>query len=122
MTNQSGAGLAVATPSSSETVAAPDRQLLARFVAEQDEAAFAALVQRYGPLVLGVCRRTLKHVQDAEDAFQAAFLVLARKAATLRRTDLLANWLYGVAYRAACETRALRLRRAREENMADLPN
>jgi RNA polymerase sigma factor (sigma-70 family) len=98
-----------------------DAQLLAAFVRDRDEAAFAALVARHGPLVLGVCRRTLGHPHDAEDAFQVAFLVLARKAATLRAADRLAPWLHGVAYRAALEIRAARRRHAREQAMNPLP-
>ncbi len=96
-----------------------DRQLLERFAADRDETAFEALVHRHGPLVWGVCRRRLRHHQDAEDAFQATFLVLARKAAAIRRPELLANWLYGVAYRTAARARAdASRRRAREQTAA----
>jgi DNA-directed RNA polymerase specialized sigma24 family protein len=75
---------------------APDAHLLERFVHGPDHAAFTPLVQRHGPLVLGLCPRILGHVQDAEDAFQATFLALARKAAGLDRQRLL-GWLHGVA-------------------------
>src|SRR5580692_9128335 len=81
-----------------------DRQLLERFVARRDhtaEDAFAALVTRHGPMVLGVCRQLLGDHQHAEDAFQAVFLVLARRSRSVRDPDLLGNWLYGVALRTA---------------------
>src|SRR2546423_906580 len=83
-----------------------DAQLLDCFLRHRDDAAFEALVRRHGPMVLGVCRRVLRHTQDAEDAFQATFLVLARKAAAIGQRELLGNWLYGVAYRTALDARA----------------
>jgi RNA polymerase sigma factor (sigma-70 family) len=90
--------------------AGPDADLLRRFVAARDEAAFAQLVRRHGPMVFGVCRRTLGHQQDSEDAFQATFLVLARKAHTVR-PDGVSRWLYGVAVRVANKARTRRDRR-----------
>ena len=102
---------------------APDEELLEQFVARRDEAAFATLIRRYGPMVWGVCQRLLAHRQDAEDAVQATFLVLACKAASIRRRDHLANWLFGVARRAALNLRAKRTRRRRQEQLrADPPD
>jgi RNA polymerase sigma factor (sigma-70 family) len=101
---------------------AEDTQLLARFVSGRDATAFSALVARHGPMVLGVCRRLLRHSQDAEDAFQAAFLVLARKAGSLSQPKSLANWLYGVAYRTALEARAKAAKRhTRERELTEEP-
>jgi len=96
-----------------------DAQLLARFSASRDETAFAALLQRYGPLVLNVCRRVLGNVHDADDAFQAVFLVLARKADSIRRKESLGSWLYGVAYRIASRARAHAARRRSRERQAE---
>lgn len=93
-----------------------DRQLLARFVAEGSEPAFQALLARHGAMVLNVCRRVLGDHDAAEDAFQATFLVLARRAASIRRSELLSNWLYGVACRTALKARVTAAkRRAREQ-------
>src|SRR5262245_53362222 len=83
-----------------------DAQLLERFVATRDEAAFEVLVWRHGALVVGVCRRLLRHEQDIEDAFQATFLTLVRKAAGIGKREALASWLYKVAYRIALAARA----------------
>ena len=100
-----------------------DGELLLRYGASRDEAAFAALVRRHGPMVLGVCRRVVRHAQDAEDAFQATFLVLARKASGLRDREAVGGWLHGVAYRCALAARAVRLRRSvREQQVEDMPH
>jgi RNA polymerase sigma factor (sigma-70 family) len=98
-----------------------DADLLGAFVARKDEAAFAGLVQRHGRMVLGVCLRLLGHRADAEDAFQATFLVLARRAAAVRPRELVGNWLYGVAYRTALQARAARARRRSREMQLDSP-
>jgi RNA polymerase sigma factor (sigma-70 family) len=102
-----------------------DDELLGRFVTgrrdEAAEAAFAALVERHGPMVLGVCRRVLSDRHEAEDAFQATFLVLARKAGAIARREQLANWLHGVASRTALDVRARAdRRRARERRASGL--
>jgi RNA polymerase sigma factor (sigma-70 family) len=99
-----------------------DSRLLESFRASGDEAAFEILVKRHGPMVLGVCQRLIGNVQDAEDAFQAVFLVLAKKAASIARCDLVGNWLYGVACRTALQARGrLGRRRAREMQVKDMP-
>src|SRR5688572_14966215 len=95
-----------------------DSQLLEAFLNSRDEAAFEAIVRRQGPMVWGVCSRILRQEQDAEDAFQATFLVLARKGSLVRHGERLAGWLYRVAFRAACAARSAR---AREQPMENLP-
>jgi RNA polymerase sigma factor (sigma-70 family) len=100
-----------------------DAQLLACYVARHDEAAFEGLVRRHGPMVLGVCRRIAGNVHDAEDAFQATFLVLVRKAASIGAREAVGNWLFGVAYRAALKARATAVRRkAREKQVEQMPD
>ncbi|HXG08981.1 MAG TPA: RNA polymerase sigma factor [Gemmataceae bacterium] len=94
-----------------DAAGADDLRLLERFVNQRDEAAFEALLRRHGPMVLGICRRLLPDPDDAEDAFQATFLVLLKKARSLARRELLANWLYGVAYRTALQARGRAARR-----------
>jgi RNA polymerase sigma factor (sigma-70 family) len=102
----------VATPQRDEE---SDEQLLHAFLLRQDDTAFAILVRRYGPMVAGVCRRVLQHTQDAEDAVQATFLVLARNAGRLRKKTALASWLYGTAYRMALTARRAAARRRKYE-------
>src|SRR5262249_16971848 len=96
-----------------------DAQLLKRFVDNNDEGAFEALLRRHGSMVFGVCRRILRNVHDAEDAFQSTFLVLLRKSASVATTDTIANWLYGVACRTALKARTQAARRHRREQRAE---
>jgi RNA polymerase sigma factor (sigma-70 family) len=99
-----------------------DSVLLGWFIERRDEAAFEVLVRRHGPMVLSVCRRLLGHGPDAEDAFQATFLVLVRKAAAVVPRERVGHWLYGVAYQTARKARALAARRrARERQVTAMP-
>jgi RNA polymerase sigma factor (sigma-70 family) len=98
-----------------------DRQLLERFEASHEEAAFAALVKRHGPLVWGVCRRVLRNSHDAEDVFQATFLVLAQKAGSAGRRGSLGGWLHRVAFHAALKARARVANRQRHERLVLAP-
>jgi RNA polymerase sigma factor (sigma-70 family) len=95
-----------------------DEQLLHAFLNGRDETAFAALVRRHGPMVLGVCRRVLGHQQDAEDAFQATFFLLARGAAALRKKTALASFLHGTAHRIALSAKRAAARRRKHEGKA----
>src|SRR5258708_23843653 len=100
-----------------------DGQLLGRYIFSRDGGAFEGLVRRHGPMVLAVCRRILRHAQDAEDAFQATFLILARKGASVAKRESVGAWLHGVAYRAAMQARSSRLRReAKEHQVEDMPH
>ncbi len=96
-----------------------DGELLERFAGQRDQTAFAALVQRHGPMVMGVCRRLLRDRHEAEDAWQATFLILVRKAGAIARRELVAGWLYGVAYRTAKRARVVAARRQARERPAD---
>ncbi len=95
-----------------------DAQLLQDFLSERDESAFRLLMERHGRMVLNVCRHVLRQHQDAEDAFQATFLILARNAGSIRKGTALASWLYGVAYRTALNARARMMRRRQHERRA----
>lgn len=100
-----------------------DGQLLGLFVKHRDGDAFAALVKRHSPMVMGVCRRVMSNLHDAEDAFQAAFLIFARKAGSVKAQDSVAGWLYRVAYRTALEARArIARRRSKERQLDDAPD
>ena len=97
----------------------PDQELLQRFHAQQDQVAFHAVLRRHGPMVLDVCRGVLGNEADAEDAFQATFLILAGKAGSIRKSASLGSWLHGVAYRTALKARARSV--ARQKHEACLP-
>lgn len=99
-----------------------DGYLLDRFIRANDGSAFEELVRRHGRMVLGVCRRVLDNAHDAEDCFQAVFMVLVRKAASVQPRDMVGNWLYGVAYRTALEAKKLAARRRnREKKRCEMP-
>jgi RNA polymerase sigma factor (sigma-70 family) len=99
-----------------------DGDLLESFITRRDTVAFEALMRRHGPMVLGVCRRVLRNEADAEDAFQATFLVLVRKAASIRPRGMVGNWLYGVAHSTALKARAMSTKRlAKEREAAERP-
>src|SRR5262245_33511742 len=104
-----------------EAAASSDRELIERFLATGEEAAFEMLVRRHGPMVLGVCRRVLHDAHDAEDAFQATFVVFLRKIGSIAQPELLANWLYGVACRTAKEARIRQVRRRGREQQTMIP-
>jgi RNA polymerase sigma factor (sigma-70 family) len=99
-----------------------DGQLLKEYISHREEAALAALVRRHGPMVWGVCRRVLSNHHDTEDAFQATFLVLVRKAASIASPERVANWLYGVAHQTALKARAMTAKRkVRERQVTPMP-
>jgi RNA polymerase sigma factor (sigma-70 family) len=97
-----------------------DAELLERFAATSEEAAFTALVQRHGPMVFGVCRSILQDADDADDAFQATFLVLVKKATSIAKAGSVASWLHGVAYRIASKARGAAARRRQQERQAPI--
>ena len=99
-----------------------DGQLLESFISRREEAAAAALVRRHGPMVWSVCRRLLSSHQDAEDAFQATFLVFLRKAASIMPREMVANWLFGVARQTALKAKQIAAKRSgRERQVIDMP-
>jgi RNA polymerase sigma factor (sigma-70 family) len=101
-----------------DVVSLPDGELLTRYVANRDEKAFEVLVRRHGAMVFGVCRRILGNEADAEDAFQATFLVLIRKASSVRQRGTVGNWLYGVAFNTARKAKAMLRKRREKERQA----
>jgi RNA polymerase sigma factor (sigma-70 family) len=121
MSNPTSRGIARLLRAMHDPGSANDGQLLAQFLGRRDETAFAALVERHGPMVLGVCRRLLGSEADAEDAFQATFLVLVRKAGSLTGRPVLGDWLHGVARRTALNARRLAARRRQKEQTMARP-
>src|SRR4051812_46943038 len=111
----------IRTAADRERAAATDRDLLRRFADDGDQGAFEALVRRHTGLVLGACRRALANAQDAEDACQATFLILARKARAGRWQPSVANWLFATARKVARDLRRAAGRRARREGRAAVP-
>src|SRR5262245_17837383 len=110
-------GLAAHRPSDERT----DGELVRAFLTHNDQAAFETVVRRHGSMVLNLCRRRLANLQDAEDAFQATFLLLARRPASIRKRESLAGWLHGVAYRMAAHIRRAAARRRTYEQQAGPP-
>jgi Flp pilus assembly protein CpaB len=108
-------------PESENAQQLTDGQLLERYLRRRDEWAFVALVRRHAPMVLGVCRRVLRHADDAEDAFQATFLVLVRKAAAIGKRESVGSWLYKVAYRVSFRARQAAYKRRLVERQVALP-
>src|SRR5262249_44505159 len=101
---------------------ATDGQLVERFIRSHEERAFATLMKRHGPMVFGVCRGVLRQLEDAEDVFQATFLLFARKARSIRKQESVASWLHGEAYRLAVRAKAQRiLRRVQERKASAMP-
>jgi RNA polymerase sigma factor (sigma-70 family) len=101
-----------------ETRTVSDRELLRRFLGERDQAAFHAILRRHGPMVFRVCLRVLQREQDAEDVFQATFLVLAKRAGAVQRQDSVGSWLFGVAHRLACKAKRTLARQRAHERQA----
>src|SRR5437763_1599593 len=99
-----------------DTAERSDGELLDWFLTDRGEAAIEELLRRHGPMVLSVCRRILRHAHDAEDAFQATFLILVRKATSIHKRDVLGAWLYGVAYRVALRVKTMNAKRRLREN------